>query len=94
MSIADPRRVQVVGRLGAGVAPDDLTLDAKGRLLIAGFGSGKVHRLDPRTHAACVVASGLQAPTSVRFGGRGWHRDALYVTDAGGNLTELRPPAR
>jgi sugar lactone lactonase YvrE len=90
--IANPSVVQVVGRLGAGVSPDDLTVDKRGTLFIAGFSSGRIYRLNPRTHAACFIASGLAQPTSPRFGGRGWHANDLYVTDAGGHLSQLTPP--
>ncbi len=90
--ISDPRVVQVVGRLGAGVSPDDLTVDKRGILYVAGFTGNQIYRLDPRTHSSCAIASGLTNPTSPRFGGRGWHADDLYVTDAGGHLSELTPP--
>lgn len=90
--ISDPRVVQVVGRLGAGVFPDDLTVDKHGILFVAGFTSNQIYRLDPRTHASCAIASGLTQPTSPRFGGRGWHANDLYVTDAGGHLSQLAPP--
>ncbi|MBV8940225.1 MAG: SMP-30/gluconolactonase/LRE family protein, partial [Solirubrobacterales bacterium] len=89
VSIANPRVVQVVGRLGTGVAPDDMTIDAAGNLFIAGAGNGRIYRLDPRTHASCSIARGLNLPTSVRFGGAGWNARALYVTDAMGHLSEL-----
>lgn len=92
--IANPRQVQVVGRLGAGVAPDDMTLDKSGNLYIAGFGSGKIYRLDPHTHFSCAIATELTQPTSARFGGGGWHAADLYVTDAAGHLSELSPPRR
>ncbi|MGZ4250531.1 MAG: SMP-30/gluconolactonase/LRE family protein [Solirubrobacteraceae bacterium] len=91
ISISNPRQVQVVGRLGAGVAPDDLTVDRDGTVYIAGFVSGKIYRLNPRTHASCAIASGLAQPTSARFGGVGWHARDLYVTDAAGHVSELRP---
>jgi sugar lactone lactonase YvrE len=91
ISIAQPRTIQVVGRLGAGVAPDDMAIDGAGNLLIAGFASGKIYRLDPKTHASCAIATGLMSPTSVRLGGQGWNTSALYVTDAGGHLSELTP---
>lgn len=90
--IADPRVVQVVGRLGAGVSPDDLTVDKRGILFIAGFTSQRIYRLDPRTHSSCAIASGLTQPTAALFGGRGWHANDLYVTDASGHLSELTPP--
>jgi sugar lactone lactonase YvrE len=87
--ISDPRRVEIVGRLGAGSEPDDMAIDAHGILYVAGFGTGKVYRLDPRTRTSCAIASGLTGPTSVRFGGRGWPSGNLFVTDAGGHLSEL-----
>jgi sugar lactone lactonase YvrE len=92
ISISNPHHVQVVGRLGAGVAPDDLTVDRDGTMYIAGFLSGKIYRLNPRTHASCAIASGLAQPTSARFGGVGWHARDLYVTDAAGHVSELRRP--
>jgi SMP-30/gluconolaconase/LRE-like protein len=92
--IAHPRTIQRVGRLGAGVAPDDMTIDRKGILYIAGFQAGSIYRLDPKTHRSCAIATGLTQPTSVRFGGRGWNRRALYATDAGGHLSVLLPPSR
>ncbi len=92
VSIAHPGRVQTVGQLGSGVAPDDMTVDAAGNLYIAGFGSGKIYRLNPRTHRSCAIATGLSQPTSPKFGGIGWHRNRLYVTDAAGDLSELTSP--
>ena len=90
--ISNPHDVQVVGHLGAGVAPDDLTVDGDGTVYVAGFISGKIYRLNPRTHVSCAIASGLSQPTSARLGGVGWHARDLYVTDAGGHVSELRPP--
>ena len=90
--IADPRRVQVVARLGAGVVPDDLTLDDSGNLYIAGFGKGNIYRVDIRRHTSCAIATGLSQPTSARFGGARWPANRLYVTDATGHLSELTPP--
>src|SRR4051794_6341373 len=94
LRVADPRRTGVAGRLGAGVLPDDLTSDARGVLYVAGFASGAIHRLDPRTHRSCAIATGLEHPTSARFGGPGRHARHLYVTDPGGPLTEPVPPRR
>jgi hypothetical protein len=90
--ISNPGRIQVVGRLGAGVFPDDMTIDRDGILYITGFASGKIYRLDPHTHSSCAIAAGLAQPTSARFGGHGWHPHRLYVTDASGHLSELTPP--
>jgi sugar lactone lactonase YvrE len=91
--IAHPNAIQRVGRLGAGVAPDDMTIDRNGSLYVAGFQSGSIYRLDPRTHRSCVIATGLTSPTSVRFGGAGWDRHALYATDGTGHLSVLGRPA-
>jgi sugar lactone lactonase YvrE len=87
--ISHPGRVNVVGRLGAGVQPDDMAIDRQGILYVAGFGTGKIYRLDPRTGSSCVIAGGLTQPTSVRFGGPGWPSGDLFVTDASGHLSEL-----
>jgi hypothetical protein len=92
--IAHPGVIQPVGRLGAGVAPDDLTIDRKGILYVAGFQSGSIYRLNPKTHRSCAIVTGLSQPTSVRFGGPGWNRRALYATDAGGHLSVLLPRRR
>jgi SMP-30/Gluconolactonase/LRE-like region len=91
VSIAHPRRIKVVARLGAGALPDDMAIDRRGILYVAGFGSGKVYRVNPRRHTSCAIASGLAQPTSARFGGPGWNRRHLYVTDAQGHLSELAP---
>jgi sugar lactone lactonase YvrE len=87
--VSDPRQVKVVGRLGADTEPDDMAIDAHGVLYVAGFGTGEIYRLDPRTGMSCAIAGGLTNPTSVRFGGSGWPSGDLFVTDAGGHLSEL-----
>jgi DNA-binding beta-propeller fold protein YncE len=92
ISIAHPSRVRAIGHLGAGVSPDDMTIDARGILYVAGFLAGKVFRLNPRTGRSCAIATGINGPTSPRFGGAGWFRKRLYVTTAGGDLVALRPP--
>ena len=90
--ISHPSTVQVVGRLGTGTFPDDMTIDRHGVLYIAAFVAGKIYRLDPRTHSVCAIASNLTFPTAVKFGGRGWNARDLYATDAMGHVTELTPP--
>jgi SMP-30/Gluconolactonase/LRE-like region len=90
--ISDPGIVQVVGRLGTGTLPDDMTIDKQGVLYIAAFLAGKIYRLDPRTHSVCAIASNFAGPTAVKFGGPGWHAHDLYATDATGHVTELTPP--
>jgi sugar lactone lactonase YvrE len=99
ISIRDPRRMSVVARLGdGGGVPkglDDLTIDRKGDLFLAANSAGEVIRLNPRTAARCVIGTGFQNPSSLKFGrGRGWRSDSLYVTGFDGTVRELRPPPR
>ncbi len=64
---------------------DDLTLGPDGRLYIAAHLSGELLRLDPATGAACLLASGLEEPSSVRIAhGFGDHGGKLFVTTFGG----------
>ena len=92
--MSDPRRVEVVGRLGKGTEPDDMTTDAQGFLYVAGFGTGEIYRLDPRTGTSCAIARGLTEPTAAVSGGPGWPSGDLFVTDGVGHLSELTPPVR
>jgi sugar lactone lactonase YvrE len=46
---------------------DDMTRDAGGVLYPVANGMGEVLRVDPTTGAACLIASGLQNPSSVRI---------------------------
>lgn len=64
---------------------DDLTLGPDGRLYIVGHLSGELLRVDPATGEACLLASGLEEPTSVRIArGFGEHGGKLFVTTWGG----------
>jgi streptogramin lyase len=64
---------------------DDLTLGPDGLLYIAAHLSGELLRLDPATGSACVLASGLEEPSSVRIAhGFGPHGGKLFVTTFGG----------
>jgi sugar lactone lactonase YvrE len=87
--IAHPRTVQVVGSVGPGSVPDDMSNGPRGVLYIAAFGDGKVLRFDPARHVACTLAAGLAQPTAVIAGGRGWPSGDLFVTSAAGDLYEL-----
>jgi sugar lactone lactonase YvrE len=95
VSIADPHRIEVVAELGGVGVPkglDDLTIDRQGRLYLAANAAGEVIRLDPRTGASCVLASGMQNTSAVKFGrGPGWSSDHLYVTGFDGAVRELAP---
>jgi sugar lactone lactonase YvrE len=94
--IADPSEKSVVATL-ADPAPkglDDMTIDAKGVLYVAANGTGEVIRLDPSTGAHCTIVTGLQNPSSLKFGrGPGWHPDRLYLVGFDGAVRELAPPA-
>jgi sugar lactone lactonase YvrE len=64
---------------------DDLALAADGRLYMVGHLSGELLRVDPSTGDACLLASGLEEPTSVRVAhGFGAHDGKLAVTTWGG----------
>ncbi|MEV0945906.1 SMP-30/gluconolactonase/LRE family protein [Rhodococcus sp. NPDC049939] len=91
-----PNEWTVVGRLpGLLPGPDDLTVSQDGMLYVTAHIEGAVYRVDPKTGATCVVASGLSGgwtgPSSVRIGPNGddW---ALYVTAFDGTLRRLVPP--
>lgn len=64
---------------------DDLALGPDGRLYVVGHLSGELLRVDPATGEACLLASGLEEPTSVRVArGFGPHGGKLAVTTWGG----------
>lgn len=50
---------------------DDMTQGPDGALYVVGNGSGELLRVDPSTGEACVVAAGLQNPSSVRVAPEG-----------------------
>jgi sugar lactone lactonase YvrE len=95
--IDDPSRIRVVAELGDGTSflgLDDMARDRAGRLYVAANIAGEIIRLNPETGASCVVGTGLENPSAVKFGrGPGWHPDRLYVTSFDGTVRELRPPA-
>jgi len=95
--IAKPSRVDVVAELGGSPPPkglDDMTRDRDSDLLfITANAAGEVIQLDPDTGDFCVIASGLQNPSSTKFGrGAGWSRESLYVTGFDGTVRQLTPP--
>jgi hypothetical protein len=64
---------------------DDLTIGPDGMLYLAAHLAGELLRVDPRDGSACLVASGLEEPTSARFArGFGPHDGKLFVTTWGG----------
>jgi sugar lactone lactonase YvrE len=46
---------------------DDMTRDAAGTLYVVANGTGELLRVDPSTGDACLIATGLQNPSSVRI---------------------------
>ena len=83
-AIANPR---VVIRFADGAGwPDGMTLDAEGKLWVALWGGGAVHRYDPATGALLQVVL-VPAPftSSCAFGGTGLK--TLFITTARGGLT-------
>lgn len=64
---------------------DDLAIGPDGMLYITAHLAGELLRVDPATGSACVLASGLEEPTSARFAhGFGGHGGKLFVTTWGG----------
>lgn len=64
---------------------DDLALGVDGQLYITAHLSGELLRVDPATGSACLLAGGLEEPTSARFArGFGPHGGKLFVTTWGG----------
>ena len=94
--IAHPSRRTVVAALGGPGVPkglDDLTLASSGALYVAANSAGEVIRLDPRTGASCVIATGLTTVSSVRQGAGGaFPTNRLYATTFSGRIVELVPP--
>ena len=93
--IADPSDKEVVATL-AGPTPkglDDMTIDSAGVLYVAANGTGEVIRLDPASGEHCTIVSGLQNPSSLKFGsGPGWDPKHLYLVGFDGAVRELSPP--
>ena len=82
-TIANPR---VIVRIPQGSAvPDGMTLDAEGKLWVALWGGGAVHRYDPVTGALLrVVLVAAPFTSSCAFGGPGLK--TLFITTARGGL--------
>jgi hypothetical protein len=95
--IANPSETAVVASLADGGPKglDDLTIDRDGILYVAANLTGEVFRLDPASGRHCAIATGLQNPSSLKFGrGPGWAAGSLYVVGFDGLVRELTPPAK
>ncbi|GAA1695154.1 SMP-30/gluconolactonase/LRE family protein [Fodinicola feengrottensis] len=92
--LSHPTDHQVVTKLSAGTSknPDDLTMGRDGQLLVAAWGSGELYRVNPWTGRTCLLLSGLDKPTSLRFarnfGSYAPWRD-LLVTESSGAILRL-----
>ncbi len=74
---------------------DDIVMGPDGLLYTAAHLTGEIIRVDPADASACVLASGLFEPTSLRFAPPSWgdHAGDLYVTEMGGvGVTALFGP--
>ena len=94
--VSDPTDMKVVATLYDSGIPkglDDMTIDSKGVLYVAANAAGQVIRLDPASGKHCTIVTGLQNPSSLKFGrGPGWNKSHLYVTAFDGTVRELIPP--
>jgi sugar lactone lactonase YvrE len=90
ITIADPSQVTTFAAAqGADTTAglDDMTIDASGNLYVAANGAGQVWRI-ATNGSICVLASGLQFPSSAVLG-PGRLASNLYVVGFGGEIVEL-----
>ncbi len=90
ITIADPTQVSTFAAAqGADTTAglDDMTMDKRGNLYVAANGAGQVWRI-AANGSICVLASGLQFPSSVVLG-PGSLASNLYVVGFGGEIVEL-----
>jgi sugar lactone lactonase YvrE len=90
ITIADPSQVTTFAAAqGADTTAglDDMTIDASGNLYVAANGAGQVWRIATDGNI-CVLASGLQFPSSAVLG-PGSLASNLYVVGFGGEIVEL-----
>jgi streptogramin lyase len=86
----DPSK-PVVGLKGL----DDMTRSDDGTLYVVANGMGELLRVDPISGDSCLVASGLQSPSSVRIAPTGSAFDTsgealtFYITEFSGNVRTL-----
>jgi virginiamycin B lyase len=83
---ADPTTTPLVGLKGL----DDMTLGPDGRLYVVANGMGELLRVDLATKAVCLLASGLQNPSSVRFASNfGDDTGDLFITEFSGAVKRV-----
>lgn len=72
---------------------DDMTRDADGVLYVVANGTGELIRVDPSTGAACLIASGLRNPSSVRIAppefAAGEATTTFFVTEFSGAIRRI-----
>jgi hypothetical protein len=74
---------------GTSKLPDDMAFGPGLKLYIAAYGSGEVFRAD-LAGRSCVLVSGLDHPTSVRFAEHFGPDGDMYVTQASGSVLRVR----
>ena len=91
LRVDDPAVRERVADLGGGVDEilDDLAFGPDGAVYVAAFAAGRVHRVDPGSGSACVVADGLAQPSAVELGADG---ESLLVSSHAGTVHRLAPP--
>ena len=92
-SAREPGSAPLVGVKGL----DDMTRDEAGLLYVVANGTGELLRVDPSTGQACLIAGGLQNPSSVRIAPEdGPYADNdptttdFYVTEFSGAIRAVR----
>lgn len=69
---------------------DDMTLGPDGMLWVVANGMGEVLRIDPDAGTVCLVAGGLQSPSSIRFSSQaGPFGGDAFVTEFSGVIRRI-----
>jgi sugar lactone lactonase YvrE len=85
----DPDVHKTVVELGDNKLPDDMAFGPDHKLYVATYGSGEIFRADLHGRS-CVLLSGLDHPTSVRFSQHFGRPGDMYVTQASGSVLRVR----
>jgi sugar lactone lactonase YvrE len=86
----DPKTGTIIGRfVQEGAGPDDIAIDARGRIFWTGWLNGQVGRIDPTTHENVIIAKLPQGANSIAFSPDGRLFVGLVILNKG--LYEVDP---